>query len=156
MTESALLQQQRLKLHNDGAWVELWKIQTTTTTAMFVTSNNESVTFGGNRYDPYPMSRAEIDRDSDGNISDVTVTVSNIGREITAQASTMRGSGVTLDIVNSNALTVSYQFTFVVKDITIGDQFATIRLGSVNLVTLDFPRERFMRTRCGWVYGSPG
>lgn len=156
MTEAAALQTERLRLNNDGAWVELWTIQTGTSTAMYVTSNNESVTFGGNRYDPYPMTRAEIERDSDGNISDVTVTVSNVGREITTNASALRGKSVTLNITNTNYLSSSYSYTFTIKDITLSDVFATIRLGSVNLLTLDFPRERFMRTRCGWVFGSTG
>lgn len=156
MTESAIIAAERIKLNNDGAWVELWTIQTGASTAMYVTSNNQAVTFGGNSYKPYPMTRAEIERDSDGNISDVTVTVSNVGREITTNASALRGKSVALNITNTNALSTSYSYTFTIKDITISDVFATIHLGSVNLLTLDFPRERFMRTRCGWVFGSAG
>ena len=156
MTEATALQTQRIKLSNDGTWVELWTVQTTSTTALYITSNPESVTFNGHSYDPFPMTRADIVRDSDGNISDLSVTVANVGREMTNAVSGLRGNSVALDITNTNALTVSYSYTFVVKDVIITDIAATLRLGSVNLLTLDFPRERFMRTRCSWVFGSTG
>lgn len=156
-TETANLQSKRLLLNSSNAWLELWELRLNDTDGYFVTSNYEAVTFAGVTYSPFPIGRAEIEQRKDGTITEVSVTVCNVDRVIEQQGETLAGKVVILRVVNEAHLSTSsdcYQFRFIVEGVSANEIAATLRLSTVNLIGEVFPRNRFHRTRCGWVFGS--
>jgi lambda family phage minor tail protein L len=146
-------------MNTTASWLYLWEIRSSDSEAFYLTDNNESVVFAGTTYFPFPISKPQIERDSEGNITDITVAVSNIDRSISAKLENggLLGQTVILRIVNSAFLATStdaYTHRFKIMDATCDDLWATFRLGQTNLFTVQFPSNRFMRTRCRWRYGS--
>ena len=158
-TESAAFQSKRLLLNTDTSFLELWEFRYSVGTGAFITSNPDPVVFAGVTYSPYPIGRTEIEKDSQGNISDLFVSVANVNRFVTGIAYDVGGTVAILRIVNSALLSTAADCLterFYVQDVQIGDVFATIRLGVKNPFEIDFPSNKFQRARCRWLprYGG--
>lgn len=158
-TETNDLRIFRNELNSTAAWIELWEVRASDTEVFNITSNLETVLFDSVTYYPFPITRAEIDRDSVGNITDVRVSIANIDRLVQARIETgeLLGRTVILRLVNSAILATAanaYTERFEILDATATDIAVTFRLGKTNLFDKPFPANRFTRTRCGWVYGG--
>lgn len=159
MTEATSLQLARLQLNSSETWAELWTIQVSDSTARRVTSNTESVTFGGYTFTPYPISRAEITRGSKGEIVYVSVVVPCLTQIDYARLSDLRGRRAILQQVNTADLSDAancYQYNFIIQSVVVRDFLATVVLGGTNLNTISIPAQRINRTRCRWLprYGE--
>ena len=158
-TETTNLKAYRLEPNLTSAWVELWELRSSDTEKFCITSNIEAVIFDSVTYSPFPMSRAEFERDAVGAITSASVSIANIDRVIQArlEANELHGRTVVYRLVNT-AITASasdcYVERFEILDAVADALTVTFRLGKQNLFDRPFPANRFMRTRCGWVYGS--
>lgn len=157
-TETAELQTQRLKLNSSAAWVELYEIRYSATNCYRITSNTAPITFGGYVYSPFPMARAELERSNEGDVIDVIVECANVEMlQSTVRLTDLKGAVVNLTCVNTGDLTSGYTDRFVLRNIVKGSGImCSIVLGQVNAFDVDFPGNRFNRSRCRWLpqYGG--
>lgn len=156
--ETTNLRVMRLEQNSNQAWIECWEIVCYTGLTLYLTNNNEVLTIDGIQYWPWPIKRQPIERDSDGNVTELLVDVCNIGRDISMRLENgwFRGQLCTLKIFNESTIASNeyYSERFYVRDVTTTDSWATFRLGAFNLFERPFPANRFLRTRCGRVYGG--
>lgn len=149
------------KLTSLGSWTWLAECDIDGTDAIRICAHDTQLTFDGNDYHPYPMGITDIDQDTEGNINSVNLTVSNIGLLAVSyvNAGNIDGRQVYLRLVHEDHLDDSdnvIETSWQVQGISYNEEAITFKLGMVNLLNIDFPREKFFRTRCRYVsrYGG--
>lgn len=149
------------KLQSLGSWIWLIEADIDGTNSINITPHDTSVTFDGKTYDPYPCGISAIEEDTEGNNQAVSLTVSNIDFLATSYINDgdIDGRSVWVRLVHedylsdsSNVLETEWQ----VQSVSYDQEAATFKLGMVNLISAEFPRERYFRTRCRYVsrYGG--
>lgn len=158
-TLPSALTQEKLKVHSAASWVELWAIQSAVGTGVFITSHPTSITFAGIVWDPFPISRSDDTRDTQGSVPFITVSVSNIDRAIQVELD----AGNLIDrlavkyLVNTaNLAAAATTERFRILEAEVDDLVATFKLGPASPMEMDFPSRRFQRNRCDHVYGGTG
>lgn len=139
------------------SFVELWEVRVTSSTAFRVTSWPENVSFSGNTYYSYPISRAALSRDSAGNLNQLSVSIANIDRAVQAQleSTSLQGRATVFTMFPMGGVAAdAISETFEILSATADEAFVTLTLGRPNLLAKGFPARRFVRTQCGFVYGS--
>lgn len=164
-TLSTEIQAQIRKLHNDGPWHELWRIQidqtTSATTWAALVRHSAPVVFGGVTYQPFPLTRSEISQDTDGNLPSTTLGLSNVSRSPARWAQIgkgMQGRPVELHIVHSAHLDSSahsIRFDFTCNSVSLTSEALALDLRSPNLFDIQVPQDRFSESRCTFVYKGP-
>lgn len=146
-------------LTNIAPWMFLFDIHATDTDLFYLTSNNEAVTFDGHTYQPFPIVISDFNQDNEGNLPSLTVTVSNVSREVEAYVE----SGAILDrtvyirVVHADHLDdASHQIIdrFIVTECSSTVESISFTLGLPNLFEISFPRQRYIRGRCRHKYKS--
>lgn len=148
------------ELHSDYAWLELWDVQLNDTEAIYIVNHSTSVTFNSKTYQPFPIGRLERSEDSEGTIPELSITVTNVDRVITEylEAGDLLNRTVNMWLVNSNHLSTSHAlfYTYKIQNATMNEESVTFILGQRNLLLHTFPKNRFIRTRCRWVFSNDG
>lgn len=144
-----------------SAWLPLITLEVNASTTLRVVPNPVSVTFDGETYVPFGCEIEERAQDAKGGLNDVSISVSNVTREISAfiEANDLRGSRVSIKYVNSanladpNAVVLDEQYEIMSVQVK-GSQFVTFNLGHDRISAHPFPSGRFLRDNCRWIYKS--
>lgn len=152
------LKKQKNKLHITAPWVYLFIVQVSATDAMYITNHSESIGYDGHTYKPFPVEVGEITEDSKGNLESVTLSISNVNRMVMAymeQHDALQGKDVWMFIVNRVDPTQCINLgVYQIVEASADSNVATFVLGHYNFFALKFPRNRYIRGRCRWVYKS--
>jgi phage-related protein len=131
-----------------------------------VTSNNETVTWNGQSWTPFPFEIDEIVEESKGEVPSVVLRVGNQSRVMEQYLQTYDGycktngfSPITCDlyVVNSKNLgsaTPEVQHTFDLKQFGSDAEWAYFTLGATNPWNRRAPLNRILRNQCRWIFKS--
>lgn len=148
------------KLADTGAWLALVSVDIADGTILRLTPNPAGITFDGVTYQPWPMQIDQVQQDSRGGLPDVTVTLSNVTREISAylEVNDVRGRRVTLQYVHSanlaDATAIAVDERYEITAVRVRAEVATFVLGHERMESHIFPGGRFLRDHCRWIYKS--
>lgn len=157
------LLQEKNQLATTGQFIWLYDIEVPTTppTTYRLTRQLASVEFEGYTYVPFPISHGEIIRDQDGDLPLVTVTASNMSREIISTLEAHDGLiGQKVRIILSHSLLsgesqmIGDEIFEVLSSTATADAVA-LSLGSSNLFDSTIPKARMARFHCRHQYRSP-
>jgi phage-related protein len=143
------------KLADATPWVWLMKVELSPAETLYVARNNASVSYGGNTYVPFPFEISDAVEDGQGQPGQVTISVANVNREVTALLQKYRGlfgATVTLYLTYDGGLVVSDSFK--VQSSSANDKAASFQIGNQDLFGVATPAGRFTRSRCQWRYLS--
>lgn len=158
---TATLITEKNKLSMTSAWPPLITVEVNAATTLRFVPNPTAITFAGETYVPFGCEIEERTQDAKGGLNDVSISVSNVTREISAfiEANDLRGSRVTVTYVNSANLAdpdaVVLEETYEIMSMQVkGAQFVTFNLGHDRISGHPFPYGRFLRDNCRWIYKS--
>lgn len=138
------------KLIHSKPFVWLVEIQIDTTSSARLCSYHENLTFNGYTWYPYPMSIGSIQEDSEGKVQSVELVIANIDRAFIGYIRQGKINGQTCKIYLSHEsyLTEYIERKFEILSISYDDSTISLSLGIANLISADFPSERFFRGDC--------
>lgn len=118
--------------------------------------NTENITFQSNVYTAIPFEVDVQSENSKGQMSQLSLRISNIGKAVTSyleQTGGAIGSRVVVRLINANLLAENYadlELTYDVMNTSLNNQWAVFTLGCPNPLRAPFPRLRFLPNHCGW------
>ncbi len=149
------------KLASTSAWLPLITIEVNASTTLRLVPNPTSITFDGEVYSPFGCEVEEVTQDAKGGLHDVSISVSNVTRVISAyiEANDLRGARVSIKYVNSANLAdpaaIVLEEQYEVMSIQVkGSTFVTFTLGHERISAHQLPSGRFFRDNCRWIYKS--
>lgn len=158
---TAALTQEKNKLDSTGAFLPLITLEIDADTTLRLVPNSAPITFDGAIYTPFGCEIGELTQDAKGGLHDLTISVSNVTREIGAyvEFTELRGARVTIQYVHSQNLAdpqaVVLEEHYEIMSIQVkGSQFVTFTLGHDRIAQHPFPNGRFYRDNCRWIYKS--
>jgi len=147
------------KIHNTSPWVWLLEADVDGTNAIRIAGYDAQVTHGGNIYYPYPIQIGSQEKDREGTLFDLELTVANYEQVVAGylESGYLLGRKCTIRLVNEADLTTQvHESSYFIKTVTTSLGSATIVMGAYSLMSAQIPAVRFNRLRCRWVYGGPG
>lgn len=123
---------------------------------LYLTQSKEDVTFDGTLYSAYPITFDRIGENSQGEIGQLRVSISNVNRIIQSylEVYDFHKKKVKITVVFRNLLSdpdCKREDIFYVKGYTSNAQAATFTLSSrFDVLHLKIPLRTYFRTRCGW------
>lgn len=158
---TAALTIEKNKLDMASAWLPLITVEVNASTTLRLVPNPTAIVFDGNTYNPFGCELGELTQDAKGGLHDLSISVSNVTREISAyvEFNELRGARVTIQYVNSanlaDADAVALEEHYEIMSIQVkGSQFVTFTLGHDRIAQHQFPSGRFFRDNCRWIYKS--
>jgi lambda family phage minor tail protein L len=145
-------------LDPSGAFVYLIDVPLNDSETLRLTSNNESITFDGNAYQPIALAVSGVEINGDGNASQLSVEIDNaVGTIGTAM---QRNAGLTdVDVVVRYGNTADVANTaawlresFTVTESGKNSRAATLRLATSPVYESPVPKQQFLRTTCSNTY----
>lgn len=160
---TAALIAEKNELNQAHPWIFLYEIKVDPYVLhWFFTSYPANVEFGGYIYRPIPIQHGDWKEDTEGNLSEINVTLNILGMDAFKTIDSYEGlvdKEVVIRLVNSNALGDE---DAVIEEVYLitgaqGDQTAvTFDLGHYNFIQQKFPRQRYDRIHCRFSYKSEG
>ena len=159
------LRDETLKQHNASPWIWLYEIEleatTVATPTAFLAGYTEEITWKGNTYYPFPIAHEPFSSDSEGNLPQTILMVSNVTREFTRYLQTskgMEGRAVKIILIHKDvaALNQGLEFDFEVASSAADDQAITLNLQPPGYFSIGIPSEYYVRNRCRFRFKSPG
>jgi len=147
-------------LATGGQWVWLYEAEVPTdppTRYRFVRAQQQ-ITFRGHIYYPFPIVHTIMRQTESGDLPSITVTVSNVSREIIATLEShggLIGQPFRILLVNMAALTTDkavIEQDFRMMTMTATDEAVATQLGDISLYETFFPGQRMMRHFCRHQY----
>ena len=166
----AALQDRRHALHDAGAWIWLLGIQVPTTPnptryrfANYTSDVQFDTTTAGVAltWKRFPFQVGEWNYSGDGSLPSVTVTASNLTRELglaIEQYDGLIGSEAELRYVHSSALSspaAQVPFQGRITSCKVTTQAAAIVIGARDIIRIQSPFARFSKHRCWVQFGGP-
>lgn len=156
-TVSALTTAAKNSLHQTNAWVWLIEADVDGTNCIRVCDSAASITYGGKVYVPFPLSIEGLASDTAGTLPQVTISVSNLSREVSDQLDAGNLIDRRVQIYMMNRADTAFAFDrglWRILDATLDERLATFRVGPYGLFDAPFPARRQARTRCDYIYGG--
>ncbi len=158
-TITAALIAESNKLATTSAWIPLLSVEVSPANILRLTPHPTAVTFDSVLYTPWAIQIEKVNQNTRGNLAELSITLSNVTREISANLETtdVRGARVTLRYVNSanvadpEALAVEERYEVLSARVK-GEQFATFIVGQDRLESQVAPGGRFYRDNCRHIY----
>lgn len=158
---TAALTAEKNQLDGTAAFLPLITVEVNASTILRLVPNPVAITFDGQTYTPFGCELGEVTQDAKGGLHDLSISVSNVTREISAyvEFNELRGSRVTIQYVSSanlaDPLAVVLEERYEIMSIQVkGDKLVTFTLGHDRIAQHRFPARRFYRDNCGWIYKS--
>jgi len=155
-TLATILKTQKNKLNITDPWCYLFILQVNATDAMYMTNNPEAIGYNSHTYSPFPIKMGEITEDSKGNLQTLNIGVSNINRMVMAYMETADGLvDKTVQIYLVNKKDTSQAINLGIYDIlnsSANAEFANFVLGHYDFFDIKFPRNKYIRGLCRWLY----
>lgn len=161
MTSTEIIEKN--KLNTDSVWIKLLEVTIPNeANKLYLCDTNDTITYNGNNYIPFPFTLPEIQQSIDGSTKEVTMTLSNVrrylGTYIAGYDAYRKGGGnesiiITLKIVNSEALTNlnPLMWTFKVLSFSATAENVSLVIGGDNINQRMFPYWRLTRV-CQWKF----
>ena len=149
------------KLSTDNAWLILLEITLTDSTIFRLVQNNEDITFQTEVYTAFNFDLESNSQSNKGEVSTVTLKVSNITRLIESKLQELNGgigSTVKVTIVNSGRLSEDYselELTFDVLACRTTNRWVVFTLGSPSPLRQRFPLEKYLASHCRFWFNRP-
>lgn len=157
--ELTLLQRlMKNKLYSNSAWVVMLDININDIYYVKVCNNNENIVYGGDTYYAFPFSLELITlEDSKGEISDVTLKVSNLTGIIMNYIENTDGainSTITISYINSKHLDepAAYEETMKISSISYDDSWIEIKLSADYVTSFRISAKIFKRDFCDYQF----
>lgn len=142
----------------------LWQITLSRTTLatlkIAAVNHNESVTFDGVEYEPWPITYDVLREMSDNSQPSLSLTVGSIDPQVVAQidaANAMRGMPVEMYLVHKSHLGAvgnGKPFYFTVRTTAFTPTAVTVTCAGANLWDIGIPHRRIQRTLCNYAFKS--
>lgn len=147
------LNYEKNKLIATKPFIWLVEVQIDTTNAIRFASYDEVISFNGYTWYPYPLSIGNIQEDSEGKVQTVELSIGSIDRKIIGYVKAGGINGQTCKIILThesylNDPSSSVERKFEILSLSYDDTNVTLSLGIANLISTDFPSERFYRGDC--------
>ena len=146
--------------NNPSVWIPLFDVQTAPGTVHYLTPSPEVITADGHEYTPSPIMIDELRDDGKGEVSTVTMTVSNIfGALSTAikQNPAIDGQPITFKVWSVEQAAVVYEETMEIIQVKqISPESITFELGMFNPFLARLLSEKFLRDFCWNRYKAIG
>jgi lambda family phage minor tail protein L len=125
-----------------------------------VVRNTDDVIWQGNTYVAFNFSIQSIEENSNGQLPNVTIQVSNVNRAVQGQLEPYSGgigAKVVLTVVQSADLAGDpvQQFTWTILEASATDQWVTFTLGAPNPLRRAFPNGQYVKNHCGVRFNTP-
>jgi lambda family phage minor tail protein L len=122
--------------------------------------NTDDVIWQGNTYVAFNFDIQSIEENSNGQLPNVTIQVSNVNRAVQGQLEPYSGgigATVVLTVVQSADLAGDpvQQFTWTILEAFAPDQWVTFTLGAPNPLRRAFPNGQYVKDHCMWRYNTP-
>lgn len=145
-------------------WIWLYEIEVPTSpeTRYRFVRDMEQVTFRGNIYYPFPVSHSPIKEDIEGSLPTISLTVSNISREVMSTLENYSGLiGQPVRIILTHELALSTgaavaEHDFKILGTTATDQAVSAKLGDISLYEVTVPATRMLKHYCRHQYRGSG
>ena len=154
----ALVEKNLLATGERFIWLYEVEVPTSPPTRYRFIRDNQSVTFRGNVYSPFPITHDETRSDNRGNLPTVSLTASNVSRELMSNMNTYGGLvGQPVRIIIVHALTIPtgksvWEHDYKIVTSTANDKAVTATLGDLSLYDAKIPAQRMMRFYCRHQY----
>lgn len=151
------------KLQGSGPWITLLELVLPDATTIRVCDNLSDVTWpatGGYLWQAFPFELDVVANSPRGELPSVALRISNVTRIIQGyleSADGAIGAVVTLRVVHASHLdltTPELMETFDVTAAAADATWVTATLGAANPLLCRFPRHRYLRDHCRWIYKS--
>jgi len=164
------LQDARHKLHDAGSWIWLLGVQVPSTpnkTRYRFANYTSDVVFDTTTagvpltWKRYPFNVGEWEFRSDGSLVSVTVTVSNVTREVGLAIESydgLVGSEAEIRLVHSSALAnaaAKWLYEGKITSCKVTNESAAIVIGARDIMRIQSPFARFSKHRCWVQFGGP-
>jgi len=109
---------------------------------------------------PFPIAHGDMSEQVRGSLSDLTINVCNVTREIMDELELYQGlvdQPVVIRLVHSQGLNdpaAESRFDGNVVQTNVRDSVASFKIAATNVTKTLFPKNRLLAFDCGWVYGS--
>ncbi len=149
------------RIASTSSWLFLFEIFINGGTLVFrLTNNPEPVTFDGKTFQRYGIGFDEIEENSSGDLPTMSITLSNADRAVASlleRYNGFRDEKVVVYLVNSEDLgdpSARIRHQFRVQSATVGEQVASLELGSIRFFDMDWPHQKYLRNSCRFIFGS--
>lgn len=148
------------KLASAGVWVWLIDANITDSDVAYLTTNNESVTYNGQTYQPFPVAIPTFSADQTLDAARVEVTIPDPDQELTRRlkAGEIKGQTIAFRLCHLDLLSESPLLSFSGEVVATKRSFRkgiiTLVVGSQNFLLRQMGR-RWRRLRCDRVYKGP-
>lgn len=155
---SASLKTAKNLLAGSGGWLILFELQITDIERLYLINNEEEIRFAGQTYIPFPVGFEVMEETSSGDLPVVNLVVGNVSREIQGFMENRNGlldCTVIMRIVHTSDLADSSAVltnTFTIRASSISEEGASFRLSQHPFLEVDFPHQRFHRSRCRFAF----
>lgn len=142
---------------NPDPWLRLLDIEVSDDLTVYYVRNTEPVAFNSITYQPCGFNIDTIKTDTKGDLNEVQVTVSNMGRQVSAYVieNEMRGQRVVLTEIYHGALNLEDEVrseVYKIRDVSGDEKTVVFKLGHGPLLTQRFPNRRVWRDACTHAY----
>jgi phage-related protein len=145
-----------------SAWIVLLEVQipTTPTTTLYLTNNNENVTWDGQTWSCFPFDLDPVRENSSNEIPVASIRISNVTRDVLYYLEQAQGAidfPAIIRVVNSEVLgsaTPELELEYIVKRITYDAQYITFTLGGSQHIIRRTPERRYMKDFCPFAYNG--
>ena len=144
-------------LNVKGPWIWLFELAVDDSTTWRISSYTENITWNSLPWIGTACGIEVITDDLSGRFDTVSLTIANVNQEVSAyvEADTIVGRGVTVRLVHSEHLSVvtnvpTFHWRVNAADITA--EGVTFELGFEDLLSINFPWQRFFRDHCRHVF----
>lgn len=148
--------QEKNKLVGAAVWAWLLEVEISETTSLYLTTNNESVTYDSKTWIPFPLDIGDHDDDISGTLPEKPIRFSNASGELAVQIEQNRGfvgkKAVLYLVTLAGGVTLAYKSTFRIARASYDENAAEFLLGNFDVMKLPFPRPTFLRHRCPYYY----
>jgi lambda family phage minor tail protein L len=125
-----------------------------------VARNTDDVIWKGNTYVAFNFDIPSIEENSNGQLPNVTLQVSNVSRAVQGQLEPYSGgigATVVLSVVQSADLAGDpvQQFTWTILEASATEEWVTFTLGAPNPMRRAFPNGQYVKNHCMWRYNTP-
>lgn len=141
--------------YDTAPMVHLLAIALNPSQTVYLTDDNQKITYGGHDYLSFPFTVGPLTQDSQGNLNTRSLGAANLTTEFTSMVRQQRGlpdALVALSLFRSGEAVLTEEYT--INNITITDDAVSFTLGLDSFADKPFPRRKYNRNFCGWTYGS--
>ena len=155
------LKKETIKLAPDGAFLWALEFSPNASQTIYLVSNNESIVFDSKTYEPFPMDFSVIYDEDTGDVSEASLSVSNVKQYLTSHFMDNRGftnTYCTIRRIHTEWLddpNVHDSQTFLVKESTLTEEALVFSLGNESYFQIRIPFDKFRRGYCSWRYNFP-